>query len=63
MIVRRKVVREAETPYLLMKVGLEKKENLVHQNKVERDSTVTSVLAKLSWKMKLKTNSEKVVLQ
>ena len=63
MIVRRKVVREAETPYLLMKVVLEKKENLVHQNKVERDSTVTSVLAKLSWKMKLKTNSEKVVLQ
>ena len=63
MIVRRKVVGEAETPYLLMKVGLEKKENLVHQNKVERDSTVTSVLAKLSWKMKLKTNSEKVVLQ
>ena len=59
LIFRRKVVTEAYTLYLLMKVDLEKKENLVHLNNVELGSAVTSVLAKLSVKDEVKMKFRK----
>ena len=54
MIVRREAVTEADTPYLLMKVDLEKKENFVYLTYVELGSALTSVLAKLSVKDEVK---------
>lgn len=60
LIVRRKVVTEADTPNLLMKVDLEKKENLVHVNNVEICSAFTYVLAKLSVSDKVKMKFRKV---
>lgn len=60
LIVRRKVVTEADTPNLLMKVDLEKKENLVHVNNVEICSAFTYVLAKLSVKDEVKMKFRKV---
>ena len=59
LIFRRKVVTEAYTLYLLMKVDLEKKENRVHLNNVELGSAVTSVLAKLSVKDEVKMKFRK----
>ena len=54
VIVRRKVVTKADTPYLLMKVDSEKKENLVHLYNLELGSTITSVLAKVCVKYGVK---------
>ena len=59
LIVRRKVVAEAGTPYILMKMDLEKKENLVHLNNVEIGSAVTSVLVKMSVKDEVKMKFRK----
>lgn len=59
LIFRRKHVTDADIPYLFMKVDLENKENFVHLNNVDLDSSVTSVLPKLSLKGEIKIKLRK----
>ena len=59
LIVRRTVVTEADTSYLLMQVDLEEKENAVDLNNVELCSAVTSGLAKLRVKDEVKMKFRK----
>ena len=59
LVVKNKVVSDANNPYLLLKLDLGKKENLYNIDDVERGSAVTSALTNLKVKGEVKLKFRK----
>ena len=59
LVVKNEVVSDANTPYLLLKLDLGKKENLCNIDNVELGSPVTSALTNLKVKEEVKLNFQK----
>ena len=59
LVVKNEVVSDANTPYLLLKLDLGKKENLCNIDNVELGSAVTSALTNLKVKEEVKLKFRK----
>ena len=64
LVVKKEVVSDASTPYLLLKLDLGKKKNLCNIDNVELGSAVTSALTNLKVKeeVKLKFRKDRVAM-